>query len=41
MSTKSDFTLEEWAAMPIAPYLAGMLIIVSDLSLGFISEIGA
>lgn len=41
MSGKTDYPSEEWARILAAPYLAGMLIVVSDPNLGFFGEIGA
>jgi len=41
MSGKTDYTAEEWTGILAAPYLAGMLIVVSDPNLGFFGELGA
>jgi hypothetical protein len=41
VTTRDDYTTEEWQAILTAPYLAAMLIIVSDMNLGFLSEIGS
>jgi len=41
MSGKADYTPEEWTGILATPYLAGMLVVVSDPNLGFFGEIGA
>ncbi len=38
---KTDYTLEEWTSLLSAPFLTAMMIIVSDMNIGFFSEIGA
>jgi hypothetical protein len=41
MSTKSDYTIEEWKTILAAPYYAAMLIIVSDMNVAYFKEIAA
>jgi len=41
MSGKTDYTPEEWVDILAAPYLAGMLVVLSDPNLGFFGELGA
>jgi hypothetical protein len=41
MSTKTDYTPEEWKILLVAPYYAAMLIVVADPNLGFVSELAA
>ena len=39
MSTKTDYTVEEWNQLIVAPMMAGMSIIYADLSMkGFVTE---
>lgn len=41
MSSKVDCTTEEWKSVLAAPYYAAMLIIASDMNVGFFKEITA
>lgn len=41
MTSKADYTTEEWHQMLAAPYYAAMLIVVSDLNVTFFTEIAA
>ncbi len=41
MTTKTDYTPEEWKTLLVAPYYAAMLIVVADPNLGFVSELAA
>jgi len=41
MTEKTDFTPEEWNTVIAAPYYAAMLIVVSDMNVGYFKEIAA
>jgi hypothetical protein len=41
MSSKSDYTPEEWKSVVAAPYYAAMLIIVADMNVAYFKEIAA
>jgi hypothetical protein len=41
MSSKADYTTEEWKSILATPYYAAMLIIASDMNVGFFKEIAA
>lgn len=41
MSSKTDYTTEEWKTVLAAPYYAAMLIIVSDMNVGYLKEVAA
>jgi hypothetical protein len=41
MSTKSDYTHEEWKSVVAAPYYAGSLIIVADINFSYFKEVAA
>jgi hypothetical protein len=41
MSGRTDYSAEEWTEILAAPYLTGMLIVLSDPNLGFFGELGA
>jgi hypothetical protein len=41
MTTKNDYTPEEWKTLLVAPYFTAMLIVVADPNLGFVSELAA
>ena len=41
MSTKTDYTPEEWNTVLAAPYFAAILIVVSDMNFAFFKELAA
>ena len=41
MSSKADYTTEEWKSVLAAPYYAAMLIIVSDINVAYFKEVAA
>ena len=41
MSTKTDYTPEEWKTVLAAPYFAAILIVVSDMNFAFFKELAA
>ena len=41
MTTKSDYTPEEWKSVVAAPYYAGSLIILADINFAYFKEVAA
>ena len=41
MTTKVDYSPEEWKSLLLAPFFASMLVVISDLNMGFFKELAA
>ena len=41
MTVKSDYSPEEWKSLLVAPFFASMLVVISDMNMGFFKELAA
>ncbi len=41
MTTKIDYSPEEWKSLLVAPFFASMLVVISDMNMGFFKELAA
>jgi hypothetical protein len=41
MTTKADYSSEEWKSLLVAPFFASMLVVISDMNMGFFKELAA
>jgi hypothetical protein len=41
MTTKADYSPEEWKSLLVAPFFTSMLVVISDMNMGFFKELAA
>ena len=41
MTTKIDYSPQEWKSLLVAPFFASMLVVISDMNMGFFKELAA